>query len=890
VPYLNVTEVESALLVATAAPFSAFTQLITIPKYTFEGRQCHAIKIANGSGPGRPGVFFLGGVHAREWGSADILVNFIERVEQAYQAGTGLTFGSRTFPPSAIRTVVDTLDLIVFPQANPDGRHHSMTADAMWRKNRRVFPTSPACPGVDINRNFNFLWNFPLYFSPSSAPPASLDPCSEVYRGPSPFSERESQSVQWIFDNFPGITSFIDIHSHGQTILYSWGDDESQSADPSMTFMNGIYNGRRGVGGDKYKEYIPPADRSTALDLADALHNGIQAVRSTAYTVKPAFTLYPTSGASDDYAYSRHFVDHSKGKVISFTLEWGTEFQPPYPEMQNIIAEVTSGLLAFCLKICEMEDAMAWQLAGNSGTNPATNFLGTTDTQPLVIKTDGKEALHVAANGNIGIGSASPRAGLEIDKGSTNDLALLLSSSGLGWGSGIQLRNAAQGGKVYGIYSGLGQLHFADVDNSVDRLVIAKTGNVGIGTNTPRAGLEINKSATNDLTLLVTSSGPGWGSGIQFQNTAPPGKTYGIYSGSEGNLHFADADNATDRLTIDRSGNVGIGTAQPSNKLGVFSNSQDSYALRTENTGGGGAIAGVAQGSVYPSIVGLARGNGAGVHGHAVQTTKSSIGVIGTAGAADPYLVSALLTGGIGVMGHAGTGVGVGGISDGLGTTGNGVEGHLNSGAGAGVYGRTSTALGVAVYGQNAAGGQAGRFIGNVAVQGTLSASSKPFRIDHPLDPGGKYLNHSSIESPDMMNVYNGNITTDSSGEAVVRLPDYFEALNRDFKYQLTVIGKFAQAVVAREIEGNRFVVRTDRGDVKVSWQVTGVRKDPYAEAHRIVVEEEKPDAERGQYLHPELYRTASPELDLGRPIGWITSMLPGNRADWPGETDAPFG
>src|SRR5579859_645078 len=95
--YLNVTEVESALSVATAAPYSAFTQLITLPNPTWEGRQCHAIKIANGNGGNRPGIYFLGGVHAREWGSPDILINFVEQLEQAYLNGTGLNFGARSF-------------------------------------------------------------------------------------------------------------------------------------------------------------------------------------------------------------------------------------------------------------------------------------------------------------------------------------------------------------------------------------------------------------------------------------------------------------------------------------------------------------------------------------------------------------------------------------------------------------------------------------------------------------------------------------------------------------------------------------------------------------------------------------------------------------------------
>jgi len=105
-----------------------------------------------------------------------------------------------------------------------------------------------------------------------------------------------------------------------------------------------------------------------------------------------------------------------------------------------------------------------------------------------------------------------------------------------------------------------------------------------------------------------------------------------------------------------------------------------------------------------------------------------------------------------------------------------------------------------------------------------------------------------------MMNVYNGNVTTDAQGEAVVTLPEYFEALNRDFRYQLTVIGQFAQAIIAEKIQGNQFVIRTDLPNVEVSWQVTGIRQDAWAEEHRIVVEEDKPISEQGFYLHPKLF------------------------------------
>jgi hypothetical protein len=142
---------------------------------------------------------------------------------------------------------------------------------------------------------------------------------------------------------------------------------------------------------------------------------------------------------------------------------------------------------------------------------------------------------------------------------------------------------------------------------------------------------------------------------------------------------------------------------------------------------------------------------------------------------------------------------------------------------------------------------------GNASVVGLLSKGSGSFKIDHPLDPFNKYLYHSFVESPDMKNIYDGVVTTGADGLATVELPDWFSALNRDFRYQLTVIGTgaWARARIASEIADGRFVIETDQPETKVSWQVTGIRQDAFANAHRIVVEEDKPEGERGKLLHP---------------------------------------
>ena len=197
----------------------------------------------------------------------------------------------------------------------------------------------------------------------------------------------------------------------------------------------------------------------------------------------------------------------------------------------------------------------------------------------------------------------------------------------------------------------------------------------------------------------------------------------------------------------------------------------------------------------------------------------------------------------------------------------------------AGVFG-TGT---IGVWGQGsgtgivASGQSAGAFFGPVSifgdltVRGTLSKGGGGFRIDHPLDPADKFLSHSFVESPEMLNIYAGTAVTDDQGSATVLLPGYFQALNRDHHVQLTPAGQLALATVEGEIRDNQFTIRTDRPGVTVSWQVTGVRQDPWAEAHRVVVEQDKEPHEDGKYLHSE---------ELGQP----ESSNLANLAAYPGE------
>jgi hypothetical protein len=131
-------------------------------------------------------------------------------------------------------------------------------------------------------------------------------------------------------------------------------------------------------------------------------------------------------------------------------------------------------------------------------------------------------------------------------------------------------------------------------------------------------------------------------------------------------------------------------------------------------------------------------------------------------------------TPGPGVLGDSFTGEGVRGQSThstgvvGNSLTANGVAGYANSG-------------GIGIYGESVLG-YAGYFSGDVGVSGTLSKAAGSFIIDHPLDPVNKTLSHSFVESPDMMNIYNGTTITDVHGDATITLSAYFQTLNREFR------------------------------------------------------------------------------------------------------------
>jgi len=414
----------------------------------------------------------------------------------------------------------------------------------------------------------------------------------------------------------------------------------------------------------------------------------------------------------------------------------------------------------------------------------------------------------------------------------------------------------------------------------------------------PQLSLPYSGSASSGGQVFdVTNSGGG--AAVQGNNSGSGSYGFlgssavGVYgyanvSNGDGVVGEANSGNSAHGVTGKSSSNIGVyGLNTSSGNYGYLGGSDYGVYGFSNLLGGNGVVGEANNGNSAHGVTGVSSSN-VGVYG--LNTTTKTYGYLG--GGAIGVYGFANLTGGEGVVGEANQGfsahgvsgksstnVGVYGVNTSSGNYGflggpavgvfgqsnnsiasHGVEGKSSSNIG--VYGQNTSSgnygylggPGIGVYG-NSSSGYAGYFQGDVNVTGTLSKGNGSFKIDHPLDPEHKYLYHSFVESPDMMNIYNGNVVLDANGEAWVELPAYFEALNKDFRYQLTAIGAPGPNLhIAQEISGNRFKIAGGSPGMKVSWQVTGIRHDPFAEAHRIQVEVEKTGKERGKYIHPKEY------------------------------------
>ena len=308
----------------------------------------------------------------------------------------------------------------------------------------------------------------------------------------------------------------------------------------------------------------------------------------------------------------------------------------------------------------------------------------------------------------------------------------------------------------------------------------------------------------------------------------------------------------------------GDASASTGDSTGVYGTTDSSGA---HATGVFGELSSRAPGSPSAAVVGESASttaNGYGVWGLHIQNSGAAPAVLGQTDS-----TAANAAGVLGTIFSSSPGSGsaaVRGINNGTGVFGVGVWGS-HAGSGWGVYG--SSPAGKGVVGQSTTG-LAGYFAGDVQVTGTLTKGAGAFKIDHPLDPAHSYLQHSFVESPDMKNIYDGVVATERQGlrhgDAARLLSGPEQGLPLPADHPRTrLLG--AQARVWDEIAHNRFTIRTNKPGIKVSWQVTGIRHDRYANAHRIQVVVPKQGSAEGRYLHPELY---------GKPLSKSVVVLPG--------------
>jgi len=449
----------------------------------------------------------------------------------------------------------------------------------------------------------------------------------------------------------------------------------------------------------------------------------------------------------------------------------------------------------------------------------------------------GGERIRITNSGLVGINNLNPQHSLDV----TGTVAMTGYRLGLSGTPGYVLTSDASGfGTWQPAASGVGGSgaagylsKFTGATTLGNSVLYEEASMVGVGWASAPYG-KFHVDADDGQTALMVTDWSSAGNATQVRINRGSGLTPGnamvsieAYTGSPENFYFLN----TWRGGVNSFSVTGGGSVRMEGDLSLVDGDADLAGSVTAVVSDQD-YAGYFENSNYGS-------NHYGVFGKNSYTgTSDGVGVYGQSDELDYFGIGGKFVGGY---------KGVEGVVN---PTGNeyyyGVRGAVSGGTGTNraIYG----------YASEGAVNYAGYFSGNVHVAGTLSKFGGSFKIDHPLDPENKTLSHSFVESPDMMNVYNGNVTLGADGSAWIRMPEWFEALNRDFRYQLTCIGGFAPVYVAEEIDGNRFRVAGGEAGLKVSWQVTGVRQDAWAEANRIPVEEWKPAREQGTYLAPEAF------------------------------------
>jgi len=504
------------------------------------------------------------------------------------------------------------------------------------------------------------------------------------------------------------------------------------------------------------------------------------------------------------------------------------------------------------------------------------------------------------AQNNVGIGTNTPDASAELDV-KASDKGLLIPRVKLDDAStaapitspaeGLLIYNET-GSEAHGFWywdgakwvqvGAGGSTACETLDDAYDcggsgagRVITADNGSVQIDKTT-------DVSSNNYALYSKVSSG---------SSSNPSAGVYVEHSGDQGTAIYGEITNTSNKYSAIQ-GYSKSNQDMSSGLSGVFEGSAAGYGIYGTNlsgTAGSQAILGLNQRTSGGWGV-----EGAGVNGVYGRTNEAAgYGVVGynysSYNSDENGGIAVFGNGNVGVFGQSVNGNGAGVLgkmsyadaagvwgqndrADGFGTAGianYGVFGQAssNNGSGwatcAGVVGQIDQA---AIGGSGMVGYLGAVVDGNeyaVVANGDLAASgSKSFMIDHPLDPENKILKHYCAESPEVLNIYRGNVTLDANGEAMVELPDYFEALNANYSYQLTAIGAPATGIyIAKEISNNVFKIAGGNANQKISWSVYAERNDLYMQKHPKSKQVEIEKTEKGKYLRPELYGQSKEDM-----------------------------
>ena len=546
--------------------------------------------------------------------------------------------------------------------------------------------------------------------------------------------------------------------------------------------------------------------------------------------------------------------------LIALTITVFTFGQAPDAfQYQAVLRDAANKVLSnqnVKLKILILDNSTSGSVLYSETHSVITNELGLINLQI------GNGNLLTGSFNSINWGSNNKFVRLELDPSGGNSFQFMGTTQLLSVPYALYAKSSGSGGANYSAGQGISISGNVITNTGTDKTVSLLGGGSTSVTGTYPNFVISSTDNVNDADSNPTN---------ELQTISQSGTNVTLSNGG-GTISVKDGDTSLWKLSGNniyrRYKNVGIGTNNPTTRLFIadtISNSKpisvyiksisqsvtgNSYAGLNSVISGSSGINRAIQG--YSG--GISNGVNQGLIGYAQNSTNENIGVIGVG--------RGLGVSNIGVYGESDSN------STSLSSYNIGLYGYAANSAGynIGIYSyapNTNNSVGYnyGIYSYAPSTKPnffSGYFDGNVQIIGDLNVSGNiskgggKFKIDHPLDPYNKYLVHSFVESPEMMNIYSGNITTDSDSTAVVKLPDYFQAANKDFKYQLTVIGKFAQAIVFEEINNNSFVVKTSEANIKVSWQVMTVRADKYADKNRIIPEQDK--IEKGTLLHPELF------------------------------------